>query len=487
MYRSRLRGKLDKDVLEYLSSIEDDLELLRYDIAGSEAHSIMLHEKKILKRDELKKILKALEAARKENLRKLASGQYEDIHEAIEAYVVKKAGAGAGGKMHTARSRNDQVALDIRMKARDDINGVSADLLALIDSLLSKAEKNRNAAMVMYTHLQHAQVGTFSHYLLSYADALLRDLDRLGSCYDRVNRSPLGAAAIGGTSLPIDRQRTATLLGFDGLVENSIDATTSRDFMTEFCFDLAAIMLDLSRMAEEFVLWSSSEFGYIELPDELTSSSSIMPQKKNPCPLELMRARASMVVGLLVGLMATVKSLPSGYSRDLQETKRMLWQAVQITGDSLRIMRAVVDGLRVNKNAMSGAARKSYALSLDIAEELVRKNVPFRLAHGIVGSLVRKAHERKKSLKDLDKKALAAAAGRDFPALELARIIARIDVERSLSARRSRGSPNPREAERMIRDRHSKTGARRKELEKRIRNVGDAFARLEKAVDAILR
>ena len=486
MYRSRLKGKLDKDALKFLSSISDDLALLYYDIVGSEAHSLMLHENDLIDKQELKKIITALEGVKKQDLSKLASDEYEDIHEAVEAYVVEKAGIDAGGKMHTARSRNDQVALDIRMKVRDDINDICKELLALIDALIKKADQNKDSAMIMYTHLQHAQIGTFSHYLLSYADALFRDLDRLYICYGRVNQSPLGASAIGGTSIKIDRRKTASLLGFDSLVENSIDATTARDFMTEFSFDLAMIMLDLSRTAEDFILWSSSEFNYIELADEFTSSSSVMPQKKNPCPLELMRAKTSMSLGLLMSLMATVKSLPSGYSRDLQDTKHMLWQSISIAKDSLKIMSSIVESVKVNRKIMLESAKKSYAVSLDIAEELVKKGVAFRQAHKIVGSLVKIASDSKKSLQALNEQDLKSAVGKDFPADELSKIINKMDPKRSLESRISTGSPGPKEQERMINDRKLKANGYKMGIEKRTKQVSDTFANLEKQVKSVL-
>lgn len=486
MYRSRLKGKLNKDALKFLSSISDDLALLYYDILGSEAHSIMLYENGLIKQAELKKILAALESIKKADLKKLASDEYEDVHEAVEAYVVEKAGIDAGGKIQTARSRNDQVALDIRMKVRDDINGICKELLTLIDTLIAKADRNKDAIMVMYTHLQHAQIGTFSHYLLSYADALFRDLDRLYICYGRVNQSPLGAGAIGGTSIKIDRKKTASRLGFDSLVENSIDATTARDFMLESCFDLAMIMLDLSRIAEDFVLWSSSEFNYIEIADEFASSSSVMPQKKNPCPLELTRAKTSLSLGLLLSLMGTVKSLPSGYSRDLQDTKHMLWQAISIAKDALKLMNSIVDTVKVNKKVMLESAQNSYAISLDIAEELVKKGVAFRQAHRIVGSVVKLASDSKKSLKELSDKEIKSAVGKDFPADEIAGIIKSMDPKHSLESRSSLGSPNPKEQERMIKDRKLKANGYRIGIEKRTKQVSDAFDSLEKSVRSLL-
>jgi argininosuccinate lyase len=483
MYRSRLKGKLDKEALDYLSSIRDDIALMHFDIVGSEAHSVMLYKQGLITRAELRKILAALESARSKDLMKLASG-YEDIHEAIEAFVVKKAGLEAGGKMHTARSRNDQVALDIRLKSRDDINHVSMLVIELVRTLLEKASKNKDSVMPMYTHLQHAQIGTFSHYLISYSDALLRDLERLYACYDRVNRSPLGAVAIGGTSIKIDRIKVASLLGFDSIVENSIDATTSRDVLVEMCFCLAMIMLDLSRIAEDFILWSSSEFDFIELSDDLTSSSSVMPQKKNPCPLELMRAKTAFAIGLLFSLMSTVKALPSGYSRDLQDTKRVLFQAVEVTIDSLKIMNSVIRTLSVKRKNMLVAAESSYAISLDIAEELVRHKMAFREAHKVVGQLVKTASRSGKELRRLTDAEIRDAVGIEFAGL-VRRIIDKIDARQSVNCRVSLGSPNPKKQDRMIKVRRKYLNKLEVLLQQRMKRVGSAFQILGKMVKSL--
>ncbi|TLX92145.1 MAG: argininosuccinate lyase, partial [Thaumarchaeota archaeon] len=276
MYRSRLKGKLDKNTLEFLSSISDDFEIALYDILGSQAHTIMLLENKIITKPEAVKILSALERLKKKHFS--AKSDAEDIHELIESLVIKKAGKDAGGKMHTARSRNDQVALDIRMKIRDDINTICLCLNEIIETLITQAEKYQRVIMPLYTHLQQAQVGLFSHFLLAYADALFRDLDRFYVTYGRVNESPLGAGPVGGTSISIDRQTTARMLGFKGLIENSIDATTSRDFVAEYLGAAAILMTNLSRLAEDLIIWSTSEFSFVELSDEFTSVSSVMPQ-----------------------------------------------------------------------------------------------------------------------------------------------------------------------------------------------------------------
>ena len=480
MYRSRLKGRLNRGVLNYLSSINDDLVLLHYDIVGSEAHSIMLYEQGLIKRPELKKILDALKSTKEEQLKKLASN-YEDIHEAVESLVVKKAGVSAGGKMHTARSRNDQVALDIKMKERDDINNISLQIIELINLLLLRAEENKDSVMPMYTHLQHAQIGTFSHYLISYTDILLRDLERLNECYTRVNKSPLGAGAIAGTSIKINRKMVASLLGFDGIVENSIDATTSRDVTIELCFCLAMLMLNMSRIAEDFVLWSSSEFNFIQLADELTSSSSVMPQKKNPCPLELLRAKVAYVVGLLFSVMMTIKALPTGYSRDLQDSKQILFQAIAITSDSVNIMYSVMDTLQVNRNSMLRSAENSYAISLDVAEELVRTGLPFREAHKIVGALVRLASSKGKNLQSLTGGEINMVAGKKVVSV-LSNTLGKINAKYSVHSRISTGSPHPREQDRMIKSRKRMVRIYQQKIGERMEYVSRAFKQLRKRV-----
>ncbi len=449
MYRSRLEGKLTDKALSYLSSIDEDESILYYDIIGSEAHVIMLHKQGLLSRDELKSILEALEYAKRNGLEGININEYEDIHEALEAFVVSKAGINHGGKMHTARSRNDQVALDIRMKVRDDIISICKELLALIDTLLDKAKEHVNTVMPMYTHMQQAQIGTLAHYLTAYASMLIRDYERLESCYSRVNQSPLGATAVGGTSLNIDRAMIASLLAFDSIVENSIDATSSRDFLLEYIFALASVMVNLSRVAEDFIIWSSSEFAYIELPDELSSTSSIMPQKKNPCPLELMRARASSILGILFACMSMVKALPSGYSRDMQEGKRLSIDAYNVVYDSLSIMRSMVSNLKVNAPNMQRAAEHSHAIALDIAEGLVKQGIAFRVAHKVVGMLVAYASKNSKRLKDLSREEISSIL-HDYDLVDM--IVALKDIKPidSIMQRRSLGSPNPSEEERMI-------------------------------------
>ncbi len=491
MYRSRPKDNLDDDVLRFLSSMQHDQPILYYDILGSQAHSIMLHETGSISAGELKKILSALEMAKK-NPEKIETEGYEDIHEALEAFVIKSAGMDAGGKMHTARSRNDQVVLDIRMKIRDDINAICAALADLVASLVERAKESKDTPMPMYTHLQQGQIGTFSHLLLAYAYSLMRDMERLYLSYGRINQSPLGACAIGGSSINIDRKRTAVLLGFDSIVKNSVDATSSRDVFLEYAATLAILSSTLGRMAEDFILWSTTEFGYIELADRYSSTSSAMPQKKNPDPLELTRAKSAIATGNLVSMLGIVKAIPSGYSRDLQDLKPPLLGASSITLDTVKIMDGVVKTLQINKERMQQVASSSYAISLDIAEQLVtRHKLPFRSAHKIVGALVDKAAS--KGNMPLTKLELADIASvlktlkSDIKAEELAKIIKEMTPEKSLQLRKSSGSPNPAEQEEMIQSLSQGVSNYKTGIGKRTKMVIGSFDNLAKTVEKYLQ
>lgn len=489
MYRSRPKGRMDDDALAFLSSMEHDQSILYYDIIGSEAHSVMLHEIGIISRQELEKILQALEAA-KDNPGLIDTEGAEDIHEALEAFVIKQAGMDAGGKMHTARSRNDQVALDTRMKVRDDISELCAALADLIDALVKKAERNRDAIMPLYTHLQQGQLGTFSHVMLAYADALGRDFERIYNTFDRINQSPLGACAIGGTSIGIDRKRTAALLGFDGLVRNSLDATTSRDSFLEYTAALAILASTLARMAEDLIIWSTQEFGFVELDDRYSSTSSAMPQKKNPDPLELTRAKAAVIAGRLASMLGMVKGLPSGYSRDLQDVKPQLLEASATAISTAKVMEGVIGTVTVKKKRMLDTSARSYAISLDIAEQLVaKKGVPFRSAHKVVGALVSLAAKRDVPLAALDNREIALAIGqakqqkeKAIDPGELAGMVREMTPERSIQLRRSAGSPNPKEQERMITMARSRLATYRKGTQKRAKHVKSCLDGLAKTV-----
>ena len=486
MYRSRLGKKLDDITLSYVSSMSDDSDIAFYDIMGSEAHVIMLYENKLLTKKESKNILSALESLKGGNISN-PDFEPEDIHELIEGLVIKKAGLESGGKMHTARSRNDQVALDIRMKIRDDVNILVQCLIETVSTLLIIAKKYSKTIMPLYTHLQQAQVGLFSHYLISYTDSLLRDLDRFISLYQRVNQSPLGAGPIGGTSLPINRDRTAKLLGFPALIENSIDATSTRDFVAEYVAASAIMMTNLSRLSEDFIIWSSSEFSFIELGDDFSSPSSVMPQKKNPDILELTRGKTSQVIGYLTAILSTTKGLSSGYSRDLQQIKSSIWSTSKISITALIIIKSMLSDLTVNEDRMRKAAEDGYLIALDLAEKLVQYKIPFRVAHNIVGNLVQIAHVSQKHISELVIDDIDSISQKDIKPKKLLEIIQSTTISSSLKNRRSKGSSGTSEQIRMIAHRTKKISLYKKDIKKQNAIVKKAFDLLSKRVKTLTK
>jgi len=474
-------------MLNFLSSLNDDQQILHYDILGSEAHVIMLHDIGILTLHETKKILVALEQIRHKPAM-LATGDVEDIHESIESLIIQQTGVDIGGKIQIGRSRNDQVMLDIRMKVRDDITEICEKIITLITSLLKNAAENIDTIMPMYTHLRQAQIGTFSHFALSYADSLFRDMDRLYITYVRINQSPLGAGAIGGSRIKLDRQKTARLLGFKGIVRNSIDATSSRDTIIEYTMELTIIMLTLSRMTEDFIIWSTDEFGYLDISDEFSSSSSAMPHKKNPDPLELLRAKAGTVSGNLLTMITIIKAIPSGYSRDMQEIKTSLWQASATTTQALKIMNYVVKSLIINKERMQQASSNSYAISFDLAELLAIKNgISFRTAHKVMGLLVQKAignnRQPLRMLREEDIREVLESLGSKLSAEEVLKDIKEAAPQKSISSRQSLGSPNPMQEQNMVKLSRRRLSDYSKRIAKRKGLVDEAFKNLTRMVN----
>ena len=366
----------------------------------------MLTEQKIIQKQDGAKLLAAL---LKHSDMKLDPSM-EDVHMAVEEAVLADAGPEVGGNLHIAKSRNDQVTTAIRMALRAELLSLMRSVAHVQDHLAETAEEHVSTVILEYTHLQPAQPVTFAHYLLSYVEGLERDLQRIQSVYGRVNLCPLGAGALATTSFPIDRDRTAELLGFSGLVENSIDAVGSRDFITETLAALTLIALNLSRFAEDLIIWSSPDFGVVELPDEFTSTSSIMPQKKNPEALEVIRARASHVLGNFVASAAAVKSLPSTYNLDFQEITPKLWESIDTVRASLDMLHKLVPKLKVTAD-ISAKASASFVAATELANVLVRKyNVPFRTAHKIVGALVKSLVESKLTFADATPRLLQKAA-----------------------------------------------------------------------------
>ena len=486
MYRSRLDSDLSDVTLDYVSSINDDSEIAFYDIIGSQAHTLMLFQNNIITKNDVRKILTALDNLKKEKFD--SSSGAEDIHELIESLVIKKAGMASGGKMHTARSRNDQVVLDIRMKIRDDINIICNCLLDTIESLISVAKNHQKTIMPLYTHLQQAQAGLFSHYLLAHADALTRDFQRLYDTFERVNQSPLGAGPAGGTSIPIDRHSTAKMLGFDDVVENSIDATSTRDFVAEYVAMVSILMTNLSKIAEDFVLWSTSEFSFIELADEFTSPSSVMPQKKNPDILELTRGKTAEVIGNLTAILSTIKGLASGYGRDLQQMKSSIWSTSKISISALLIFKSILLTLKVNEKQMKKVTETSNLIALDIAEKLVQEGIPFRITHKISGVLVQLAHQSKKPISKLTLSEIKkSVVGTNVDSKIVSKIISTTTVVSSLRDRKSYGSSGYDEQKRMISDRVQKINDYRVNISKRENKINSSIEDLTKQVKSIIK
>jgi len=485
MYRSRFGTDLSDVTLDYVSSINDDSEIALYDILGSQAHSLMLFQNNIITKNDAKKILSSLENLKNKKF-DAASGA-EDIHELIESLVIKNAGMESGGKMHTARSRNDQVVLDIRMKIRDDINIICNCLLDTIESLVSVAKNHQKTIMPLYTHLQQAQAGLFSHYLLAHADVLIRDFERLFETFERINQSPLGAGPVGGTSIPIDRHSTAKMLGFDGLIENSLDATSTRDFVAEYVAMISILMTNLSRISEDFVIWSTSEFSFIELSDEFTSPSSVMPQKKNPDILELTRGKTAEVIGNLTAILTTVKGLASGYGRDLQQVKSSIWSTSKISISALLILKSILLTLKVNEKQMKKVTESSNLIALDIAEKLVQEGIPFRVTHKISGILVQLAHNSKKPISKLTLSEIKKSVvdSKVDPKI-VSKIISSTTVVSSLKSRKSYGSSGYDEQKRMISDRIQKINQYRLDMSKRENKINSSIDDLEKQIHEIL-
>ncbi|CAN5628084.1 argininosuccinate lyase [soil metagenome] len=458
MYRSRHKEDLDKRTLNFLSSINVDDKILYYDILCTKVHVIMLYKIHILDKGEVVRLVRELDTVLRYPERISREG-FEDIHEALETHLIKKIGINVGGKVQTGRSRNDQVITDIRVKARDDTIDVIVHLISLIKLLIEKSEDHLDSVMPLYTHLQQAQIGNFAHYLLSYSEVLMREIDRLFSLFERLNQSPLGTGPIGGSLLPLDRNMTAKLLGFDNIMSNSIDATSSRDFMIEFVSNMSSIMITLSRISEDLIIWSSQEFGFIEINDRHASTSSAMPQKRNPDPLEIIRSKTAIVIGNLTTILTILKSLPSGYSRDLQDTKTPFWNSVELVVSSLDIMNDVIQHLIVKKDVMRKASMESYAISLDIAEVLVsRYKVPFRTAHKLMGALVNLSVSNNdetpfSSLSSSDIKDILLKVKANITVDKLIKTIRESDSRRSIRIRNSEGSPNPKEQTRIIRKR----------------------------------
>ena len=389
MWAGRTDGQTDRLADDFNSSIGFDCRMYRQDITGSMAHAAMLGATGILPKADADTLIDGLQTI----LDDLGSGKLqfdptcEDIHMFVEQVLTERLGD-VGKKLHTARSRNDQVALDLRMYLREQCDAISAQEKTLIEALVDRAAEYKSAIMPGYTHLQRAQPITFGHHLMAYAMMLLRDRSRLSDCRKRMNRSPIGCCALAGTTYPTDRAMEAAQLGFDGICMNSLDGVSDRDFCAEFLSALSILMMHLSRLSEELILWTSWEFGFVELSDAYTTGSSIMPQKKNSDMAELIRGKTGRVYGDLVGLLTMLKGLPMAYNKDMQEDKEGVFDACDTVSMCLSVMTGMIETMTAKPEAMKKAAQRGFINATDLADYLVRKGLPFRSAYKISGAIV---------------------------------------------------------------------------------------------------
>ncbi len=434
LWQGRFEQPTNRLVEDYTASIHFDSRLYRYDIEGSIAHCRMLAECKIISHDEASQIVEALGEIQREIERgkvQLASSQ-EDIHMAIEQMLMQKIGE-KGGKLHTARSRNDQICVDVRLYMRDALIQCRAMLLEVLKALVSTADEKMGVIMPGYTHLQHAQPILLSHHLMAYYEMFRRDEERFADCLKRSNVLPLGSAALAGTSFPIDMEWTAKYLGFPRVTANSIDAVSDRDYLIEFNSAAAIFMMHTSRLSEELILWSSTEFAFIDISDAFCTGSSIMPQKKNPDVPELMRGKTARVYGNLMALLTLAKGLPLAYNRDLQEDKEPVFDSVDTVLSTMRILAKLLPEIRFNEDRMAEMATKGFTLATDLADYLVKKGIPFRKAHHAVGQIVQHCIQKGKELHECSIEELKSfSKAFDVDVYPFINAMSAIDLRRSL-------------------------------------------------------
>jgi argininosuccinate lyase len=442
MREGRFSSAASEIAQRYSESVSFDRRLYRHDIAGSIAHASALASIGILAADEFEMIVRGLREIENE----IAAGTFvwdtslEDVHMNIESALTKRIGP-AGAKLHTGRSRNDQIALDLRLYVREEIDQIATHLRALQNALLLLAQKHSEVLMPGYTHLQRAQPVYFAHYLLAQLEALERDHERLRDTRRRADVMPLGSGALAGSTIALDREGIAKALGFQRVTQNSIDAVSDRDFVADFLYSLAMIGIHLSRFSEDLIIWGTSEFGFVEFSDAFATGSSLMPQKKNPDMAELTRGKAGRLIGNLVTLLTILKGLPSAYNRDLQEDKEALFDSVDTVRNALELFSAMLPEITINRERMESSANDPQLLATDLAEYLVGKGVPFRKAHAIVGKLAASG-KRLDALSNEEFRAAADTFGEDVREV--------FDVRKALGRRSATGSPSPENISRQI-------------------------------------
>ena len=441
LWGGRFTKKTDRLAHDFNESLSFDCRFWRQDIRGSMAHAEMLADRGIISEKDRDDILKGLRGIAEElesgKLTFENSADYEDSHSFVEGTLTERIGD-AGKRLHTGRSRNDQVALDMKLYIRDEIDVTSEELTALLKEILKIMEAHSATVMPGFTHLQKAQPTTLAHHFGAYFEMFLRDRDRLRDCRNRLNLCPLGAGAFAGTTYPLDREQTARLLGFDGPTRNSMDSVSDRDYLIEYLSALSMIQMHLSRLSEEIIIWNTNEYRFVEIDDTYSTGSSIMPQKKNPDIAELIRGKTGRVYGHLMGLLTTMKGLPLAYNKDMQEDKEGAFDAIDTVLDCIRLMTGMLRAMKFNEPRMRDSAKGGFTNATDAADYLVGKGVPFRDAHGIIGQLVLMCIEKNKSMDELtldEYRSVSEAFEED--------VYDAISMETCIAKRNTDGAPGP--------------------------------------------
>jgi len=455
LWGGRFEANTSELMDQFNASLPFDINLMEYDIKGSLAHVKMLGRQDILTAAEVKKITEGLKAVQRDLEAELEAGTFdfkeaEDIHSLVEARLTAKIGE-LGGKLHTGRSRNDQVAVDMRLYLKDQTEQIMEMILKFMQVLLELAEEHAETVMPGYTHLQRAQALTFGHHLLAYYFKLKRDYERFEDALKRINVSPLGSGALAGSSFNLDRDFTAQELGFERACENSMDGVSDRDFVLEFLSVASNLMLHLSRLSEEVILWNSKEFSFIELADQYTTGSSIMPQKKNPDLAELVRGKTGRVIGSLNQLMLTIKGLPLAYNKDLQEDKEGLFDSVDTLKVILELYPEMLKTMTVKKEAMQQAAATGFLNATELADFLAENGIPFRQAHQIVGEAVLFASRKQKELDQLEQPEWEEILG-DYLKVDADKLKEKLSVEAAVNSHATKGGPAFEESKRVIKE-----------------------------------
>jgi len=467
--RGRLGSNVKEDVMKFTTSLEFDKEIFESDILCDIAHTTMLVEQNVISEENGKKIIAELKKIAETGMETLnLDPSLDDIHMVIESELIKELGEDVAGRMHTGRSRNDEVATDLRLSLRKKVLEIITHLITMEKNMLRVSNEHKETLTVGYTHLQQAQPVTFGHHILSHVSAIERDISRFFDTYNRINISPLGCGAMATTGFNLNRKRTQELLGFYSLIENSMDGVSSRDFIVETMANISMLGTNLSKICEELVVFSSAEFNTIEIANEYTSTSSIMPQKKNPDVAEITRAKLSTLNGELVTVLTIMKALPNTYNRDLQEISPHLWKSVYTLIDSIQMVDGMISTVKVNKERMKENAEKNYSTATEVADTLVREcGIAFRMAHGIVGELVKRSIEEKIEIKEI----ISEVLEKNNLSLSQEKIDTALDPFENVKLRNVIGGPAPEEVERAISSFNEKISMHNEKLAEKVAEI----------------